>query len=189
MAGGTAPRTSIPPRFVISRWAHSPWGLIDHKRRQLGSWIFIRRGGPSGGDHCGVGCKVCRKYSKAKHCCPPGVGQYVAGNVTGPSAQRGHLHRHSQTNFHKLAVTFALGLETGSNGCALAPPVAHFHKVLDHVVLHGGSAHAGLAEVGHAKKLRRMVVCLAEACKRHDMLFSKTSSPSRSPGTRGRPSS
>lgn len=148
-------------------WGALPWGLIGGDRRE-GTWLRER---VSSSGRWGIGCKVCAALARKTRRVPPNVAVYVHGRLRKASAvQASHLRRHAQCRFHQFAVKAYLRQPlAGDHPCA--PAVSAFRKTLDHILLHRGSAHNGIPEVGQAAKVRKIILCLAEACKRMDQRF------------------
>ena len=127
-----------------------------------GSWLTVRGTGPSGG----LGCWVCAKAAKGSPA-PSTLETYVKGTVN--KAFVSHLRRHATTKFHKAACKSA-----ATGGLVGVPNILEFSTVLDHVVKHNGAAgRDGIASIADGNKVRRMIMCLAEACKRTDQVFMK----------------
>ena len=130
-----------------------------------GSWLTVRHTGGS----WGLGCKLCTEAAKASPV-PPGLEAHATGTVNKASAlQPLHLRRHARTKFHTAACKSAATGELVG-----VPSSVEFRTVLDHVVNHNSAAgHDGIPSVGDGSKVRSMIMCLAEACKRTDQVFMK----------------
>ena len=108
-----------------------------------GSWLHSRGDGKNWSVFCSA-CNVCLQSD--------GVSLF----------RKSRLIKHGKSARHKRAVAKALGLD--SDPGPGAPPRKHFHEVL--VALQSGASHAGregIAHIGKAKKIRKIVWCLAEA--------------------------
>ena len=78
-----------------------------------------------------------------------------------------HLKKHSQSTYHQTAA-----VRGATNACA--PSEHDFRQVLEHFTQHGTAGLSGLSQVGGAKKIRRMSICLAEAMFQRDREFVET---------------
>ncbi len=163
-------RGCVECRFRRSgaKWMKAPWGLLDRDDPAKGTWLLMRRS--SGG--FGIGCQPCARMAKARGSFPPGSRDFVKGTVRLPSVfQASHLKRHADSNFHKLSVK--AWLKRGDVD-PTAPDVSQFRLVLDHVLMHHGKcSNAHMVKVGGRGKVKRMLLCLAEGCKRQDQRFFK----------------
>ena len=70
------------------------------------------------------------------------------------------LIKHGNISMHKHAVAKALGIDDEAEG---APPHKHFYDLLH--ALRSGTSHGkdGIDGIGKAKKIRKIIWCLAEA--------------------------
>jgi hypothetical protein len=149
-------------RRKLKTLSQERWAFVDPNDATKGTWIQerVRSNGK-----WGVGCRLCAAASKSNGAIGDSTCTlFMNGTVRRRKALfRCQLIRHARSKFHVAT------LPSGSN--PFAPSVEQFQKVLKFVMVHHGAAHEGLDNVGGSAKLRKMIICLAEACKRLDQRF------------------
>ena len=156
-------------RSRVANWQKQEWASYKlHGTDSAQIWLACRKGKDG---LWGLGCRTCSAVLEKTGQVLSNAKPFAQLEVRSPTAcQASHLKRHSQSMFHLNGLKLQ---NAGTCSDATSPPREDFLRVLDHVVVHGSAPHSGISDIGAGGKIKNMVVCLAEACKRLDQRFLK----------------